>query len=86
MEWNGKLVQSLVNELYKVQSSKSQILCELKSCNSFWKYPPLWISVFVAMHDDTENTSILGNRLSVITIVKLCVSAIENLSDLIIHM
>ena len=31
---------------------------ELKNCNSFWMYPPLWISFLLAMHDDIENTSV----------------------------
>ena len=33
-------------------------LGELKSCDIFWMYPPLWTRLLVAMHDDIENTSI----------------------------
>ena len=37
---------------------KHKISGELKSCNSFWMYPPLWTSLLVARHDEIENTSI----------------------------
>ena len=33
---------------------------ELKSCDSFWMYPPLWTSLLAAMQDDIENESIMA--------------------------
>ena len=39
-------------------SPNHKISGELKSCNSFWIYLPLWTTLFVAMYHSTENTSV----------------------------
>ena len=41
----------------KCSSPDHKISGELKSCNSFWMYPPIWTSLLAAMDDDIENTS-----------------------------
>ena len=61
-----KLIKIQYNLSYKVQCSKSQNSDELKSCKSFWTYPPLWTSLLVAVYDGIENPSIVSKNYEVL--------------------
>ena len=56
LEDRSKFSKTLVTR-YSLPNYK-KISGELESCDRFWRYPPLWTSLLVAMHDDIENTSV----------------------------